>query len=174
LQYELNQDNDGLAEPQFSFDTLAVRAGHTPTHEAEHSEPIFLTSSFVYGSAAEAAQVFGGEKTGNIYSRFTNPTVRIFEQRLAALEGGERCVATASGMAAILSVAMAYLAAGDHVVCSRAVFGTTTALFDKYMRKFGVSTTFVDLTDLAQWKDAIQDGKTKLFFVKLQVILCRK
>ncbi|AXI02767.1 O-succinylhomoserine sulfhydrylase [Aquirhabdus parva] len=164
LQYELNQDNDGLAEPQFSFDTLAVRAGHTPTHEAEHSEPIFLTSSFVYGSAAEAAQVFGGEKTGNIYSRFTNPTVRIFEQRLAALEGGERCVATASGMAAILSVAMAYLAAGDHVVCSRAVFGTTTALFDKYMRKFGVSTTFVDLTDLAQWKDAIKDGKTKLFF----------
>ena len=147
-----------------SFDTLAVRAGHIQTHEAEHSEPLFLTSSFTYGSAAEAAQVFSGEVAGNIYSRFTNPTVRIFEQRLAALEGGERCVATASGMAAILATALAFLAAGDHVVCSRAVFGTTTSLFDKYMRKFGVDTTFVDLTDLAQWQAAIVPGKTKLFF----------
>ncbi len=147
-----------------SFDTLAVRAGHTQTHEAEHSEPLFLTSSFTYGSAAEAAQVFSGEIAGNIYSRFTNPTVRIFEQRLAALEGGERCVATASGMAAILATALAFLATGDHVVCSRAVFGTTTSLFDKYMRKFGVETTFVDLTDLSQWQAAIIPGKTKLFF----------
>jgi O-succinylhomoserine sulfhydrylase len=147
-----------------SFDTLAVRAGHTPTHEAEHSEPLFLTSSFTYGSAGEAAKVFSGEQAGNIYSRFTNPTVRMFEQRLAALEGAERCVATASGMAAILATALAFLAAGDHVVCSRAVFGTTTSLFDKYMRKFGVETTFVDLTDLTQWRDAIKTGQTKLFF----------
>lgn len=151
-------------ESEISFDTIAIRTGHTPTHEAEHSEPIFLTSSFTYGSAAEAAKVFSGETEGNIYSRFTNPTVRAFEQRLAALEGGERCVATASGMAAILSTALAFLSAGDHVVCSRAVFGTTVGLFDKYMRKFGVSTTFVDLTNLDEWQAAIQAGKTKLFF----------
>ncbi|MDE2421713.1 MAG: O-succinylhomoserine sulfhydrylase [Gammaproteobacteria bacterium] len=150
--------------PEFSFDTIAIRTGHAPTHEAEHSEPLFLTSSFTYGSAEEAAKVFSGAMEGNIYSRFTNPTVRAFEQRLAALEGGERCVATASGMAAILSTAMAFLAAGDHVVCSRAVFGTTVGLFEKYMGKFGVKTTFVDLSDLSQWEQAIQAGKTKLFF----------
>jgi O-succinylhomoserine sulfhydrylase len=148
----------------FSFDTIAIRTGHSPTHEAEHSEPLFLTSSFTYGSAEDAANVFSGKSEGNIYSRFTNPTVRAFEQRLAALEGAERCVATATGMAAILSTAMAFLAAGDHVVCSRAVFGTTVGLFDKYMSKFGVKTTFVDLSDLNQWEQAIQAGKTKLFF----------
>ncbi|GAC1377291.1 MAG: O-succinylhomoserine sulfhydrylase [Aquirhabdus sp.] len=152
------------SEQELSFDTIAIRTGHTPTHEAEHSEPLFLTSSFTYGSASEAAKVFSGETEGNIYSRFTNPTVRAFEQRLAALEGGERCVATASGMAAILSTALAFLSAGDHVVCSRAVFGTTVGLFDKYMRKFGVSTTFVDLTNVGEWEAAIQAGKTKLFF----------
>ncbi|MBC7752256.1 MAG: O-succinylhomoserine sulfhydrylase [Candidatus Saccharibacteria bacterium] len=165
------QHNQGLdsahtdaVEQAFSFDTIAIRTGHSPTHEAEHSEPLFLTSSFTYGSAEEAAKVFSGEKEGNIYSRFTNPTVRAFEQRLAALEGAERCVATATGMAAILSTAMAFLAAGDHVVCSRAVFGTTVGLFEKYMSKFGVKTTFVDLTDLNQWEHAIQPEKTKLFF----------
>ncbi len=146
------------------FDTIALRTGHQRTAEGEHGEPIFLTSSFVYQSAADAAAHFSGEVTGNIYSRFTNPTVRMFEQRLAALEGGERCVATASGMAAILAVALAFLKTGDHVVCSRAVFGTTTTLFDKYMRKFGVDVTFVDLADLAQWQAAIQPGRTRLFF----------
>ncbi len=151
-------------DQEFSFDTIAIRTGHAPTHEAEHSEPLFLTSSFTYGSAEEAAKVFSGAMEGNIYSRFTNPTVRAFEQRLAALEGGERCVATASGMAAILSTAIAFLAAGDHVVCSRAVFGTTVGLFEKYMGKFGVKTTFVDLSDLSQWEQAIRAGKTKLFF----------
>ena len=158
------KDLPHAAKPELSFDTIAIRTGHTPTHEGEHSEPLFLTSSFTYGSAEEAAKVFSGEREGNIYSRFTNPTVRAFEQRLAALEGGERCVATASGMAAILSTAMAFLSAGDHVVCSRAVFGTTVGLFDKYMRKFGVTTTFVDLTNLDEWEAAIQAGKTKLFF----------
>ncbi len=158
------KDLPHAVESELSFDTIAIRIGHSPTHEAEHSEPLFLTSSFTYGSAAEAAKVFSGESEGNIYSRFTNPTVRAFEQRLAALEGGERCVATASGMAAILSTAMAFLAAGDHVVCSRAVFGTTVGLFEKYMGKFGVKTTFVDLSDLNQWEQAIQVGKTKLFF----------
>lgn len=158
------KDLPHATESELSFDTIAIRTGHSPTHEGEHSEPLFLTSSFTYGSAEEAAKVFSGETEGNIYSRFTNPTVRAFEQRLAALEGGERCVATASGMAAILSTALAFLSAGDHVVCSRAVFGTTVGLFDKYMRKFGVSTTFVDLTNLDEWEAAIQAGKTKLFF----------
>ncbi len=158
------KDLPHAVEPEFSFDTLAIRTGHAPTHEAEHSEPLFLTSSFTYESAEEAEKVFSGKMEGNIYSRFTNPTVRAFEQRLAALEGGERCVATASGMAAILSTAMAFLSAGDHVVCSRAVFGTTVGLFEKYMGKFGVTTTFVDLSDLNQWEQAIQAGKTKLFF----------
>ncbi len=158
------KDLPHAAESELSFDTIAIRTGHSPTHEGEHSEPLFLTSSFTYGSASEAEKVFSGETEGNIYSRFTNPTVRAFEQRLAALEGGERCVATASGMAAILSTAMAFLSAGDHVVCSRAVFGTTVGLFDKYMRKFGVSTTFVDLTNLDEWEAAIQAGNTKLFF----------
>lgn len=155
-----SSDND----QQFHFDTTALRTGHHRTNEGEHGEPIFLTSSFVYQSAADAAAHFSGEVQGNIYSRFTNPTVRMFEERLAALEGGERCVAAASGMAAILSTALAFLQAGDHVVCSRAVFGTTSSLFDKYMRKFAVDVTFVDLTDLTQWAEAIQPGKTKLFF----------
>ncbi|MES2918226.1 MAG: O-succinylhomoserine sulfhydrylase [Pseudomonadota bacterium] len=157
-----------LSEDDFSslgFDSLAVRAGHAPTNEGEHSEPIFLTSSFVFGSAAEAAARFGGQEPGNIYSRFTNPTVRTFEQRLAALEGGERCVATSSGMAAILATCLGLLQAGDHVVCSRSVFGTTNVLFDKYMKKFGVATSFVSLTDLSEWDAAITD-KTKLFFLE--------
>jgi O-succinylhomoserine sulfhydrylase len=160
----LDPAHHDAVDQAFSFDTIAIRTGHQPTHEAEHSEPLFLTSSFTDGSASEAANVFSGAKEGNIYSRFTNPTIRAFEQRLAALEGGERCVATASGMAAILSTAMAFLSAGDHVVCSRAVFGTTVGLFEKYMGKFGVKTTFVDLSDLNQWEQAIVAGKTKLFF----------
>lgn len=160
----LDATQDDSVHQEFSFDTIAIRTGHTPTHEAEHSEPLFLTSSFTYSSADEAAKIFSGAIEGNIYSRFTNPTVRAFEERLAALEGGERCVATASGMAAILSTAMAFLAAGDHVVCSRAVFGTTVGLFEKYMGKFGVQTTFVDLSDLDQWERAVLVGKTKLFF----------
>ncbi len=157
-------DVNSAVQQSQNFDTLAIRTGHQRTHEGEHGEPIFLTSSFVYRSAADAAAHFSGEVAGNIYSRFTNPTVRVFEERLAALEGGESCIATASGMAAILATALAFLKTGDHVVCSRAVFGTTTSLFDKYMRKFGVDVSFVDLSDLAQWQAAIQIGKTKLFF----------
>lgn len=147
------------------FDSLAVRAGQVRTAEGEHSEAMFLTSSFVFGSAAEAAARFGGQEPGNIYSRFTNPTVRTFEQRLAALEGGERCVATSSGMAAILATCLGLLQAGDHVVCSRSVFGTTNVLFDKYMKKFGVATSFVALTDLSAWEAAITP-QTKLFFLE--------
>lgn len=147
------------------FETLAVRAGQVRTSEGEQSEPIFPTSSFVFESAAHAAARFSGDEPGNIYSRFTNPTVRTFEQRLAALEGGERCVATASGMAAILTACMGLLKSGDHVVCSRSVFGTTVVLFNNFMARFGVETSFVRLDDLASWEQAIQP-ETKLLFLE--------
>jgi O-succinylhomoserine sulfhydrylase len=149
----------------YNFDTLAIRSGHQRTAEGEHSEPIFPTSSFVFNSAAEAAARFSGEQPGNIYARFTNPTVRAFEQRLAALEGAESCVATASGMAAILSVCLGLLKTGDHIVCSRSVFGTTTVLFEKYLGKFGVATTFVDQTDIEAWAQAIS-AQTRILFLE--------
>jgi O-succinylhomoserine sulfhydrylase len=148
---------------ELGFDTLAVRAGQHRTNEGEQSEPIFPTSSFTFGSAAQAAARFGGTEPGNIYSRFTNPTVRTFEQRLAALEGGERCVATSSGMAAILSTCMGILKAGDHIVSSRAVFGTTVVLFSQFMGKFGVETTYVSLTDYEAWERAIKPTTRMLF-----------
>lgn len=147
------------------IETLALRTGQLPTDEGAHGEPIFTTSSYVFESAAQAAARFGGDEPGNIYSRFTNPTVNAFEKRLAALEGAERCVATSSGMAAILSTAMALLQAGDEVVCSRSVFGTTNVLFEKYLQRFGVKTTFVSLTDLSQWEQAVTE-KTKMFFME--------
>ena len=150
---------------EYGFDTLAVRAGQHRTGEGEQSEPIFPTSSYVFGSAAEAAARFSGAVPGNIYSRFTNPTVRTFEQRLAALEGGECCVATSSGMSAILSTFMALLKAGDHIVSSRAVFGTTTVLCTNYMAKFGVETTFVDLVNVDAWQAAIKPN-TRLLFLE--------
>ncbi len=154
-----------MSDDEFNFDTLAIRTGHQRTAENEHGEPIFPTSSFVFNSAAEAAARFSGDEPGNIYARFTNPTVRTFEQRLAALEGGESCVATASGMAAIMAVCLAVLKSGDHIVSSRSIFGTTTILFDRYMGKFGVDTTFVDLTDLSVWEQAIQKN-TKILFLE--------
>jgi O-succinylhomoserine sulfhydrylase len=147
----------------WEFETLAVRAGHTRTHEGEHSEAIFPTSSFVFGSAAEAAARFGGTEPGNIYARFTNPTVRYFQDRLAALEGAESCVATSSGMSAILSVMLGLLKAGDHVLCSRSVFGTTTLLLQNYIAKFGVEISFVELTDLAAWEAGLQPNTRLLF-----------
>ena len=150
---------------EYQLDTLAIRTGHTRSFEGEHSEPIFLTSSFVYENAAEAAAKFSGAEPGNIYSRFTNPTVAMFEKRLAALEGAERAVATSTGMAAIMAVAMAFLKLGDHVICSRAVFGSTVSLFEKYIAKFGVTVDFVDLSDLNAWKNAIK-SETKLLFVE--------
>ncbi|MDX1553286.1 MAG: O-succinylhomoserine sulfhydrylase [Marinobacter sp.] len=148
-----------------SVDTLAVRAGQIRTGQLEHSDAIFPTSSFVYGSAAQAAARFGGEEPGNIYSRFTNPTVQAFEARIAAMEGGERAVATSSGMAAILATCMALLKSGDHVICSRGVFGTTNVLFQKYLAKFGVETTFVGLTDMAQWQAAVRP-ETRMVFIE--------
>lgn len=148
-----------------NLDTLAIRAGHVRTAEGEHSEAMFLTSSYVFDSAEQAAARFAGSEPGNVYSRYTNPTVRTFEERIAALEGAEMAVATASGMAAILSVCMALLKSGDHVVCSRSVFGTTTVVFSKYLAKFGVETTFVSLTDNSAWAAAIRDN-TKLLFLE--------
>ncbi len=150
---------------QYEFDTLAVRAGQVRTPEGEHSEPIFPTSSFRFNSAAQAAARFGGSEPGNIYSRFTNPTVRTFEQRLAALEGGERCVATSSGMAAILSTCMGLLKSGDHMVSSRAIFGSTVVLFDNYLGKFGITTSYVPQTDLKAWEAAIRPN-TRLLFLE--------
>ncbi|MFK5913142.1 MAG: O-succinylhomoserine sulfhydrylase [Woeseiaceae bacterium] len=152
-------------DEEWSLETLAIRAGQVRTAEGEHSEPIFPTSSYVFPTAAEAAARFSGETPGNIYSRFTNPTVRTFEDRLAALEGGESCVATSSGMSAILSTFIALLKSGDHVVSSRSVFGTTVVLFNKYLQPFGVETTFVDLTDLDAWKQAIKP-ETKILFLE--------
>ncbi|HWR88263.1 MAG TPA: O-succinylhomoserine sulfhydrylase [Acidiferrobacterales bacterium] len=149
----------------WGFDTRAVRAGQHRTAEGEHSEPIFPTSSYVFASAAEAAARFSGEKPGNIYSRFTNPTVRTFEERLATLEGGEKCVATASGMAAILSTCLALLRSGDHIVASRNVFGPTVLLFNNYLGRFGVETTYVSLTDYAAWEKAIKPN-TKLLYLE--------
>jgi O-succinylhomoserine sulfhydrylase len=150
---------------QFHLDTQAIRAGQHRTPEGEHAEPIFPTSSYVFASAAEAAARFSGKVPGNIYSRFTNPTVRTFEERLAALEGGERCIAVASGMAAIASLAFGLLKSGDHVICSRGVFGNTVLLFQNYLAKFGVETTFVDLTDLSAWAAAVKPA-TRLLFVE--------
>ena len=149
----------------WGFETRAVRVGHHRTAEGEHGEPIFPTSSYVFESAAHAAARFGGSEPGNIYSRFTNPTVRIFEERLAALEGGARAVAFASGMSAILATAMSLLKNGDHVVASKAIFGTTTILFQNYLGRFGVDTTFVPLTDYDAWQKAIRPN-TKLLFIE--------
>lgn len=149
----------------WSLDTRAIRVGHHRTNESEHSEPIFPTSSYVFGSAGEAAARFSGDAPGNIYSRFTNPTVKTFEQRLAAMEEGESCIATSSGMSAILSVCLGLLSAGDHVICSRSVFGTTVILFEKYMARFGIQTTFVGLSDIKGWQSALQEN-TRLLFLE--------
>lgn len=157
------QRRAALAEAQ--LDTLAIRAGYQRTGEGEHSEALFLTSSYVFESAAQAASRFSGSEPGNVYSRYTNPTVRTFEERIAALEGGEMAVATASGMAAILSVCCALLKSGDHVVCSRSVFGTTNVVFNKYLAKFGVETTFVALNDNSAWAAALKPN-TRLLFLE--------
>lgn len=135
--------------------TRAIRTGHHRTAEGEHSEPIYPTSSFMFRNAAEAAARFGGDEPGNIYSRFTNPTVAAFEERLAAMERGDACVATSSGMSAILATCMALLKSGDHIVSSRSIFGTTNVLFNKYMQRMGIETSFVALGDVAAWEAAI-------------------
>ncbi|WP_350559121.1 O-succinylhomoserine sulfhydrylase [Psychrobacter sp. CAL346-MNA-CIBAN-0220] len=147
----------------YGMQTIAVRAGQHRTDEGEHSEPIFTTSSYVYTSAADAAAHFDGTKTGNVYSRHTNPSVRTFERRLAALENGERAVATASGMGAILTMCLAYLKAGDHLLAANQLFGSSIGLFNNYMAKFGVEVSYVDCFDNEAWANAVQPN-TKVIY----------
>ena len=146
-------------------ETLAVRAGAEMTEFGENSEALFLNSSFRFNSAAQAAARFGGTEPGNIYSRFTNPTVSMFQNKLAAMEGAEQCVATSSGMSAILACVMALCSAGDHVVASRSIFGTSVQLFSNILARWGLQVTFVSLTNPDEWQTAITP-KTKLFFVE--------
>jgi len=147
------------------FDTKAIRAGSLQSEFGENSEALFLTSSYVFDSSSQAAARFAGNEPGNIYSRFTNPTVTMFQDRLAALEGGEACVATSSGMSALLAIIMGLCSAGDHIVASRSIFGTTIQLLSNILKRWGLEVTFVSLTNLNEWEDGIQQN-TKLFFVE--------
>jgi len=149
----------------WKFDTQAIRAGSLQSEFGENSEAIFLTSSYVFDSSSQAAARFAGNEPGNIYSRFTNPTVTMFQDRLAALEGSEACVATSSGMSAILATIMGLCSTGDHIVASRSIFGTTVQLFSNILKRWGLEVTFVSLTNLNEWEDVIQKN-TKLFFVE--------
>lgn len=159
-----NWDSDALdLSLDYDEQTIAVRSGYHRTDEGEHSEAIFATSSYVYQSAADAAAHFNGSKKGNIYSRHTNPTVRTFERRLAALEGAERAVATASGMGAILTMCMAYLKAGDHLLCAKQLFGSSIALFDTYMVNYGIEVSYVDCFDNDAWANAMRPN-TKVVY----------
>ncbi|HED39767.1 MAG TPA: O-succinylhomoserine sulfhydrylase [Chromatiales bacterium] len=150
---------------KYGIGTRGVCAGQRRTQEGEQSEPIFTTSSFVFDSAEQAAARFSGEEPGNIYSRFTNPTVNTFERRLAALEGGERCVATASGMAAITAACSALLKSGDHILSSNGIFGSTTLLFNKYLSRFGIDHSSIPLTDLDRWESSIK-ANTRMLFIE--------
>ncbi len=154
-----------MSHPELAVETLAIREGIHRTPFGEHSEPLFLTSSFVFDSAAQAAARFAGEDDGFVYSRYTNPTVRAFEERLAAMEGAECCVATASGMAAILGCVMGLMRAGEHIVASRSLFGATSQLFNNFLAKFGVTTTYVPLADPSAWEAAIRP-ETRLLFLE--------
>lgn len=156
----LDSELEGVA-----FDTLAVRAGQHRTPEGEHSDPLFFTSSYVFRTAADAAARFAGDVPGNVYSRYTNPTVRSFEERIAALEGAEQAVGFATGMAAITALAMGLCSAGDHVLISQSVFGSTISLFEKYFKRFGIEVDYVPLANLDGWGPAIKPN-TKLLFVE--------
>ena len=152
-------------DTKYSIETQAIRAGTHRSEFNEHSEALYLTSSFVFNNAAQAAARFANTEPGNVYARFTNPTVTAFQERLAAMEGAEACLATSSGMAAILSCVMGLLKAGDHIVTSHSVFGATVQLFSGILGKWGLKTTYVAQTDLAAWRAAITP-ETKLFFVE--------
>ena len=155
---------DKKSNQDYRLATQAVRAGQSRSSEQEHSEPIYTTSSFVFESAEQAAARFSYQEQGNIYSRFTNPTIEVFEKRLAAMEGAESCVGTSSGMSAMLSICMTGLSAGDHIVSSRSIFGASQILLNGLLAKFGVETTFVDLVDLDQWRSALQKNTKMVFF----------
>ena len=150
---------------KFHPDTLAVRAGQVRSAEQEHSEPIFATSSYVFDSAAQAAARFSDQESGNVYSRFTNPTVRAFEERLAQMEGGESCVATSSGMSAILALCLATLKAGDHVLCSEGLFGSTKLMFVNILSKYDIEFDFVDLNDFDAWQAGVKSN-TKFVYLE--------
>jgi len=154
-----------MTNGQYGFETLAVRAGTQRSQFNEHSEAMYLTSSFVFDDAAEAARRFSGEEEGMVYSRYTNPTVQMLETRLAALEGAESCVSTASGMSAILAAIMSLMKTGEHIVASRSVFGATIQLFNNVLQRFGVETTFVEPTQMDHWTAAIRPN-TRLLFVE--------
>ena len=154
-----------MKTPKYHPETLSVRAGSEATEFGENSEALFLNSSFRFKNAAQAAARFGGTEPGNIYSRFTNPTVTMFQNKLAALEGAEQCVATSSGMAAILACVMGLCSAGDHIVASRSIFGTSVQLFSNILKRWGLEVSFVSLTDPEEWTAAV-NSKTKLFFVE--------
>jgi O-succinylhomoserine sulfhydrylase len=154
-----------IMSEKYELETLAVRAGIERSQFGEHSEALYLTSSFVFKSAAQAAARFSNQEPGNIYSRFTNPTVTVFEQRLAALEGAECCIATSSGMAAILSCVMGLLKSGDHIVCSAGVFGATVQLLGNIMKRFGIATTFVSGTEPSAWQAAVTPA-TRMLYVE--------
>jgi O-succinylhomoserine sulfhydrylase len=154
-----------IMSENYKLETLAVRAGIERSQFGEHSEALYLTSSFVFKSAAQAAARFSNQEPGNIYSRFTNPTVTVFEQRLAALEGAECCIATSSGMAAILSCVMGLLKSGDHIVCSAGVFGATVQLLGNIMKRFGIATTFVSGTEPSAWQAAVTPA-TRMLYVE--------
>ena len=157
---------NGTGSPDdWSFDTLAVRAGQERSQFGEHSEALYLTSSFVFDNAAQAAARFSGAEAGNVYSRFTNPTVATMQERLAALEGAEGCIATATGMAAILATVMALLKAGDHIVASRSIFGATQQLFGTILPRFGVDTSFVDDGAVASFGAALKPN-TRMVFIE--------
>lgn len=165
-------DKDKSERSHIDGDTIGIRVGHDRTRFGEHSEPIFTTSSYVFSSCEEAAGRFSGEKSGDVYSRYTNPTVRVFEKRIAALEHAEQAVATSSGMAAILSSCMAFLSLGDHVICSQDVFGTTRSLFKTYLAKFGIEVTFVSLTDVDEWRRSIKKNTVMCFLETPSNPLC--
>lgn len=154
-----------MTDSKYHPETLGVRAGSEATEFGENSEALFLNSSFRFKSAAQAAARFGGTELGNIYSRFTNPTVSMFQNKLAALEGAEQCVATSSGMSAILACVMGLCNAGDHIVASRSIFGTSVQLFSNILARWGLQVTFVSLTNPTEWQGAV-NTKTKLFFVE--------
>jgi O-succinylhomoserine sulfhydrylase len=154
-----------MSKIQYHPETLSVRAGSEMTEYGENSEALFMNSSFRFVSAAQAAARFGGTEPGNIYSRFTNPTVTMFQNKLAALEGAEQCVGRSSGMSAILGCVMGLCSAGEHFVASRSIFGTSVQLFGNILKRWGLNVTFVSLTDPDEWQAAVTE-KTKLFFVE--------
>ncbi len=147
------------------FDTRAIRSGQVRTAESEHNDPVFLTSSFVFDSARQAAARFAHKEEGNVYSRFTNPTVRAFEDRLAALEGAEHCIGTSSGMSAVLASCLALLKSGDHIVAAHDLFGSTVSLFSNVLSKFEIQTSFVSVTDKEAWRAAIRP-ETRFLFIE--------